>query len=317
MKFSCSSGIWDCLSSQQVVDFVRLHVSQGKDLAETAELLCDHCLAPDTSSNAGIGCDNMTVLIVALLHGRTKEEWQAWITDRVEQGHGYVTPITVPQLYAMSRLLSFRARHDAQKARERARLEQAQQQNQEDDDGDDDDDDGPNSTPGGFYPRIMGSSGGISFHPGSEIMNRPLIFIDNLDSDDDVSDDERGADNSAGDRSKNLAEVDLTKVTLGLDNLKSCLEDLKDEETVIGEGSDRAGNLKNDHDADGDAHMEGLDDHHDRDGGEIDDDVRSRKTPVNSLQSDILASSLISLPNGDLKATERFKSPVELVASEG
>ena len=317
MKFSCLPGIWDCLSSQQVVDFVRLHVSQGKDLAETAELLCDHCLAPDTSSNAGIGCDNMTVLIVALLHGRTNEEWRAWITDRVQQGYGYVTPITVPQLYAMSRLLSFRARRDAQKERERAKLEQAQQPNQDDDDGDGDDDDDLDSTPGGFYPRIMGSSGGISFHPGSEIMNRPLIFIDNLDSDDDVSDDERGADSSAGDRSKNLTEVDLNlaKVTSGLDNLKSCLEDLKDDdETVTG---DRAGNLKNGHDADGDAHMEGLDGQHDHDSGENDDGDRSRKTPVNSLQSDIVSSSLISLPNGDLKATERFKSPVELVASEG
>lgn len=112
-------GIWDCLTSQQVVDFVRFQVSEGKELTEIGEMLCDHCLAPDTTSGAGIGCDNMTVLIVALTHGRTKEEWYEWVKRRVRNEYGYKTPGAPPQLYAESRLLSFRARREAQEAQER------------------------------------------------------------------------------------------------------------------------------------------------------------------------------------------------------
>ncbi|KAF8895379.1 phosphatase 2C-like domain-containing protein [Infundibulicybe gibba] len=110
-------GIWDCLSSQQVVDIVRYQVAQGKELSEIGEMICDHCLAPDTSSGTGIGCDNMTILIVAILHGRTKEEWYAWIADRVKNGYGYQTPSEIPALYALSRILSFRARKEALDAR--------------------------------------------------------------------------------------------------------------------------------------------------------------------------------------------------------
>ena len=112
-------GIWDCLSSQQVVDFVRYQVSQGKELTEISEMMFDHCLAPDTTSGAGIGCDNMTILIVAITHGRTKEEWYQWVKERVETNYGYQTPSTLPQLYSQSRLLSYRARREAQESRER------------------------------------------------------------------------------------------------------------------------------------------------------------------------------------------------------
>jgi protein phosphatase 2C family protein 2/3 len=106
------AGIWDCLSSQDVVNFVRYQVSQGKELTEIGEMICDHCLAPDTTSGAGIGCDNMTVLIVAITHGRSKEEWYAWIADRVRNNYGYNTPSSLPQLYAQSRLMAFRAHRE-------------------------------------------------------------------------------------------------------------------------------------------------------------------------------------------------------------
>ena len=117
MILTVSTGIWDCLTSQQVVDFVRFQVSEGKTLQEIGEMMCDHCLAPDTSSGAGIGCDNMPVLIVALLHGKTKEEWYAWITERVKTEYGYKTPTTLPQLYAQSRISAFKARREAMESR--------------------------------------------------------------------------------------------------------------------------------------------------------------------------------------------------------
>ncbi|KAI0044395.1 PP2C-domain-containing protein [Auriscalpium vulgare] len=107
-------GIWDCLTSQQVINVVRLQIAQGKELQDICESLCELCLAPDTTSGAGIGCDNMTVLLVALLNGKTKEQWYAMIKQRVESKYGYDTPDSIPQIYAKSRLLSFQARRQAQ-----------------------------------------------------------------------------------------------------------------------------------------------------------------------------------------------------------
>lgn len=155
-------GIWDCMSSQQVIDFVRYQVYEGKDLAEIGKMICDYCLAPDTTSGAGIGCDNMTVLVVGLLQGRTKEEWYAWIKDRVEKQYGYPTPSTLPQLYSPSRLISFKSRMEAMANR-------SDNTNHEQED----------NNPLGFLAgtglsgiaRILGSSGGLSFHPGAGIMN--------------------------------------------------------------------------------------------------------------------------------------------------
>lgn len=147
-------GIWDCLSSQQVVDFVRYQVSEGKELSEIGEMMCDHCLAPDTSSGAGIGCDNMTVLIVAITHGRSKEEWYKWIADRVKNNVGYTTPSQPPQLYAASRIATFRARQEAAAARERSGQPEATFPSETDE----------------FLRRygltVQALGGGISFRPG-------------------------------------------------------------------------------------------------------------------------------------------------------
>jgi len=182
-------GIWDCLSSQQVVNFIRYQISEGKDLTEIGEMMCEHCLAPDTSSGAGIGCDNMTILIVALLHGRTKEEWASWVTDRVKNEYGYKTPSALPQLYAQSRLMSFKVRREAQEARDRARQEQSS--------GDDMPGLGFGTGGLGQFARVLGSTGGISFHPGSAIMgdSGPLMFGN------DDSDEESGEEDFEGGRS--------------------------------------------------------------------------------------------------------------------
>ncbi|KAJ7661362.1 phosphatase 2C-like domain-containing protein [Mycena polygramma] len=106
-------GIWDCLSSQQVVDFIRYLISEGKDLTEIGEMMCEHCLAPEEHGAGAPGCDNLTIMIVALFHGRTKKEWNAWVTDRVKNEYGYKTPSTLPQLYEQSDLLSFRVKRDS------------------------------------------------------------------------------------------------------------------------------------------------------------------------------------------------------------
>jgi len=120
-------GIWDCLSSQDVINFVRYQVSKGKELTEIGEMMCDHCLAPDTNSESlMIGCDNMSVLIVAITHGRSKKEWYTWIAERVENRYGYETPSALPELYSKSRLDAFcrhKERHDQQqKEKEKEKL---------------------------------------------------------------------------------------------------------------------------------------------------------------------------------------------------
>ncbi|KIK96471.1 hypothetical protein PAXRUDRAFT_305841 [Paxillus rubicundulus Ve08.2h10] len=192
-------GIWDCLSSQQVVDFIRLKVSEGKQLSEIGEEICDHCLAPDTSSGAGIGCDNMTILIVAILNGRTKQEWYDWITDRVKNGYGFSTPSTIPQLYSQARITAFEARREAQEERERLRKERG------------DDVNAATSLFGGSsafsgFARVLGSTGGISFNPSTGIVTdggAGLMFATSDDEDDDSGEemDITGARSLFGDRS--------------------------------------------------------------------------------------------------------------------
>jgi len=137
-----SDGIWECLVSQRVIDFVRLKISEGKELGEIGEMLFDYCMAPDTTpasqcpgcrsimcydcdrdpdvERISVGCDNMSVVIVAILNGRTKEEWYTWVTDRVKQNYGYKTPESVPELYSQARLAAFRERKKREEERRRA-----------------------------------------------------------------------------------------------------------------------------------------------------------------------------------------------------
>jgi protein phosphatase 2C family protein 2/3 len=61
----------------------------------------------------------MTLLVVGITHGRTKEGWYEWIKERVKNEYGYKTRDTPPRLYAESRLSTFRARREAQEAREK------------------------------------------------------------------------------------------------------------------------------------------------------------------------------------------------------
>jgi protein phosphatase 2C family protein 2/3 len=67
-----NKGISDHMSDSPLVDFIRCKVVEGKEPSEICGLICDDCLASDSA-------DNMTIFIVAFLHGRTKEEWYSWI----------------------------------------------------------------------------------------------------------------------------------------------------------------------------------------------------------------------------------------------
>ncbi|XP_060172742.1 probable protein phosphatase 2C 60 [Lycium barbarum] len=54
-------GIWDCMSSQEVVDFVGKQLKHESKLSAICETVLDKCLAPATG---GEGCDNMTMILV-------------------------------------------------------------------------------------------------------------------------------------------------------------------------------------------------------------------------------------------------------------
>ncbi|KAL6524206.1 hypothetical protein OROMI_031301 [Orobanche minor] len=55
-------GIWDCMSSQQLVDFIREQLKSESKLSLVCEKVLDRCLAPSTAG--GEGCDNMTMILV-------------------------------------------------------------------------------------------------------------------------------------------------------------------------------------------------------------------------------------------------------------
>ncbi|KAF1814422.1 PP2C-domain-containing protein [Eremomyces bilateralis CBS 781.70] len=84
-------GIWDCQSSQAVIEFVRRGIAAKQELHVICENLMDNCLAANCDTG-GVGCDNMTVVIVGLLNGRSKEEWYNEIAERVANGDGPCAP---------------------------------------------------------------------------------------------------------------------------------------------------------------------------------------------------------------------------------
>lgn len=70
-------GIWECLTSQECVNMIYRGIisTETNSLNEIASKMVDICCAPSTEGS-GIGCDNMTIIIVALLqNNETEEDW--------------------------------------------------------------------------------------------------------------------------------------------------------------------------------------------------------------------------------------------------
>ncbi|PHH62227.1 hypothetical protein CDD81_7354 [Ophiocordyceps australis] len=84
-------GIWDCQSSQAVIEFVRRGIAAKQDLDKICENMMDNCLASN-SETGGVGCDNMTMIVVGFLNGKTKDEWYEEIARRVANGDGPCAP---------------------------------------------------------------------------------------------------------------------------------------------------------------------------------------------------------------------------------
>ncbi|TFK91114.1 PP2C-domain-containing protein [Polyporus arcularius HHB13444] len=243
-------GIWDCLSSQQAVNVVRLLISQGKRLPQICEEICELCLAPDTTTGAGIGCDNMTVMIVAILHGKSQDEWYEWVTDRVKNKYGYQTPETLPQLYSTSRLMSFKVKREAYEQRQRERKEREERDRANGGTPASERDTTSTSLFGGFA-NILGGDGSL-------ILNN--VPDDDDDDDDDSDDDDveghginaRSLLNNAGFGLDQPIQLDMTK------SLREQLQELdemgafSEHDVEMGDIDDEfGGEGDHEHDADG------------------------------------------------------------------
>lgn len=62
-------GIWDVMTNEDVLQFCRARIGMGMQPEEICEELMNNCLAPDCQMG-GLGGDNMTVVLVCLLHGK-------------------------------------------------------------------------------------------------------------------------------------------------------------------------------------------------------------------------------------------------------
>jgi len=177
-------GIWDCVTSQQCVDMVRRQVAQKKPLQEICEVTIQRCCAPDADTGAGIGCDNMTMIVIALLNGRTLDQWYDWVADRVQQNVGYETPEDLPQVFSESRILA--AQHRSQFRNSNSTF-------------------GPGGSislrgPSGFgaLARVLGA-GGITFNPAPRGGEGVLSFgHDDEDEYEDDDDEEDAGDTGEG-----------------------------------------------------------------------------------------------------------------------
>lgn len=78
------------MTNQEVADFVRGQIKEGYPLKIICENLMERCLAGE-SDVGGVGCDNMTVIIVGLLQGKSVEAWYRWLGKPDDQ------PVASPQ----------------------------------------------------------------------------------------------------------------------------------------------------------------------------------------------------------------------------
>lgn len=80
-------GIWDVKSSQQVVDFVRYRLQRGVKPSTIIEELLRACLA---KSPGGVGCDNMTVVLVIMKPPAKKSSLTSWLPSPMTFFSGHI-----------------------------------------------------------------------------------------------------------------------------------------------------------------------------------------------------------------------------------
>ncbi|KAI2802165.1 hypothetical protein BLOT_010358 [Blomia tropicalis] len=73
-------GVWDVMTNDEVVEFVRRRIIYRVEPVSICEELITRCLAPDCQMGSGIGCDNMTVILICYLNGTDYETFCERVT---------------------------------------------------------------------------------------------------------------------------------------------------------------------------------------------------------------------------------------------
>jgi len=85
MVLACD-GIWNVMTSQEVVDFVLELMKAGTDkLSTICEHIFDYCLSPNTDGD-GTGCDNMTCVLVTFNHDKLQAAASVNLKRRASNG---------------------------------------------------------------------------------------------------------------------------------------------------------------------------------------------------------------------------------------
>ncbi len=63
--FIACDGIWDCLTSQEGVEFVNENLPKKTKVSQVVEDVFEKIIASDVASSGGIGCDNMTAIVIS------------------------------------------------------------------------------------------------------------------------------------------------------------------------------------------------------------------------------------------------------------
>ena len=64
--FLACDGVWDCMTSQEAVTFVRDRLNKGQTATDVVKEVFNFCISEDPRKTQGIGGDNMTAVIVKL-----------------------------------------------------------------------------------------------------------------------------------------------------------------------------------------------------------------------------------------------------------
>ena len=69
-------GIWDCLSNQAACDFVSKRLKNTPDikLSKIVEEMLDEIVGEDLYNETGVGCDNMTCIVVVFKKEKSTEK---------------------------------------------------------------------------------------------------------------------------------------------------------------------------------------------------------------------------------------------------